>query len=448
MPSLETLEIVEVDAAPMMEAEDSDDEKTVAMEEYEEVSRDAAFCQSDLQKALEAELTIVKPTVRNEEEAVPLQVYSDSPKKEPQVVVQQTNGTSHNKRRVTPTTESNQKNKQQKKVNQMKLGAFFFSPSKKSSPQSKKKPEPLGVGNEQYFIKVTASKPDRLAMDRVNEATKDATPEKPKTEPTPEEPTPESKASETEEDTVAEESKISTRTRNASKKKKLQADSPAKGTESPSQLASEQAEDHGDAKEQPESKATVIDLTEPTPEESSTPSKKRARKSADDDAAKPAPKKKPEPKKELPEDRKVLLQKHNDMKSRYTRRAEVLVAGARGGLDEEDFKMPEPQSAEVKESSSLEDEFPDQAVSSMVLLIEGRYVKSATESLLLSRSNSTSSQRLLLLAISHFLSLCRGLLTSYRNATANLGHQRQWPQRSSYSPSESRIWMLQLMVLP
>jgi hypothetical protein len=395
MPSLETFEIVDEDAAPMMEAEDSDDEKTVAMEDYEEVSRDAAPCQSDLQKALEAEPTIVKQAVAT----VPPQVSSDSdsPKKKLQVVVQQSNGTSRTKRRVTPNMESNQKKNQQKKVNQLTLGAFFFAPSKKSSPQTKKKPEQLVVEKKEYSTnptlvntKVTTSKPATTpAMEPLNEATKDATPEKPKTEPTPEEPKPESKALDTDEDMVAEESKKCSRQRNTSKKQKLQADSPTKGTELPPQLASEPADDDGDAKQQPERKAIALDQSKPTQEESSTPSKKRARKSANDVATKLEPKKKPEAKKELPEDRKVLLQKHDDMKSRYTRRAEELVAGARGGLDEEEFEMPEPQSEEVGESSP-EDEFPDQAVSSMVLLIEGRYV--SLRVVLLSRFNSTISQ--------------------------------------------------------
>jgi hypothetical protein len=371
MPSLETVEIVQEDAVPMMEAEDSDDDKTVAMEDYKEVSRDAAPCQSDLQKALEAEPT------PDEEQAVPPEVSSDSdgPKKEQQVVVQQTSGNSRTKRRVTPTPESNQKEKQQKKVNQLKLGAFFFAPSKKSSPQTKNKPEPLVVGNKQSYInsisvesKVTTSKPDTPTQEPVNEATKDASPEKLTTETTQGEPKPDSKALETEE-MVAKESKNSIRKRNASKKQKLKAELPAKGTESPPQLALEQA----DAEQQAERKAIVLDLPEPTQEDSSIPSMKRARKIADNDATKPEPLKKPEPKKELPEDRKVLLQKHDEMKSRYTRRAEELVAGARGGLDEEEFQMPEPQSAEVEESSP-EDNFPDQAVSNMVLLIEGSHL--------------------------------------------------------------------------
>ena len=78
-----------------------------------------------------------------------------------------------------------------------------------------------------------------------------------------------------------------------------------------------------------------------------------------------------EPITELPEERKTLLQKYADMKTRYSRRSQELVEEARNGLAEEDFVMPEPQ-PNKEESSASEDTFSDHVIANMAVLIEGR----------------------------------------------------------------------------
>jgi hypothetical protein len=75
---------------------------------------------------------------------------------------------------------------------------------------------------------------------------------------------------------------------------------------------------------------------------------------------------------DLPEERLALLRKHKHMEDIYTKLAEALVLGARGGLDEENFDLPELQHAVV--DASADDEFPACVVANMVLHIEGRYV--------------------------------------------------------------------------
>ena len=74
---------------------------------------------------------------------------------------------------------------------------------------------------------------------------------------------------------------------------------------------------------------------------------------------------------ELPEERKVLLQKYSDMKTRYSRRSKELVEEGSKGLAEEDFVMPEPIQKK-EESTTSEDKFPDYVVANMAVLIEGR----------------------------------------------------------------------------
>ena len=85
----------------------------------------------------------------------------------------------------------------------------------------------------------------------------------------------------------------------------------------------------------------------------------------------------------LSDENKALLQTHKDMISRYSSRAEELVEGARGGLEEEHFDMPPPLEDETSSSSSSpspsseeeDPEYPDQVVANMALWIEGRCVR-------------------------------------------------------------------------
>jgi hypothetical protein len=73
---------------------------------------------------------------------------------------------------------------------------------------------------------------------------------------------------------------------------------------------------------------------------------------------------------DLPEERLALLRKHKHMEERYSKLAEELVLGARGGLDEENFDIPELQHTVV--DASADHDFPACVVANMVLHIEGR----------------------------------------------------------------------------
>ena len=77
-----------------------------------------------------------------------------------------------------------------------------------------------------------------------------------------------------------------------------------------------------------------------------------------------------DPVEDLSEDQKALLEKHNDMRTRYSRRAEELVAENKEGLVEENFKLPEPQQSKMEGAS--DEEFPDEVLANVALLIEGR----------------------------------------------------------------------------
>lgn len=106
------------------------------------------------------------------------------------------------------------------------------------------------------------------------------------------------------------------------------------------------------------------------PEASTTKSNKKTSKSSSIEVTNDKENKNEQPF-ELPEERKVLLQKYSDMKTRYSRRSKELVEEGSKGLAEEDFVMPEPIQKK-EESTTSEDKFPDYVVANMAVLIEGR----------------------------------------------------------------------------
>lgn len=74
---------------------------------------------------------------------------------------------------------------------------------------------------------------------------------------------------------------------------------------------------------------------------------------------------------DLPDDRKMLLEKHRGMIETYEKRVSELVKSASGGLICEDFELPAPKEAPVENPS--DEEFPECVVANMALIIEGRY---------------------------------------------------------------------------
>lgn len=72
---------------------------------------------------------------------------------------------------------------------------------------------------------------------------------------------------------------------------------------------------------------------------------------------------------ELSEERKALLKKYSGMKTRYARRAQDLVEEAKKGLPEEDFTMPE---LHTNKEEGEGNDYSDNVIATMVLLIEGR----------------------------------------------------------------------------
>jgi hypothetical protein len=74
-------------------------------------------------------------------------------------------------------------------------------------------------------------------------------------------------------------------------------------------------------------------------------------------------------------ERQALLAKHDALRERSNLRLEDLVNKARQGLEEEDFQLPTPTpSAKEGEVLSSSKEFPDFAIPSLALVIQGRYV--------------------------------------------------------------------------
>lgn len=360
MPSLEVVEIVQ--ETNVMDCDD-DNDRTVEMTE-----EPASTAPNTKEKA---DLSSNEEPPKQVKVGVPITATSTKP-------TAPSKKSSSKERRVTPTDESlSKKQQQQKKVNQMTLGSFFFGAKKQtSSPVSK----PVTAGTK------------RKQPSPVKSPEKDATSTKAEVEIL------EAKAT----------TGTSTKTSAREDKKKEQKDkspaSPRKESkevmgapQSPSTNDNDTVDLTNDA---PDTNAKELDYNtnnrdidapsgpiapEEKPEkESSSNGSSANRASTSDDKSSTHPividsseesDAKTVSAEELPEERKALLQKNKDMATRYSRRAEELVLEARGGLDDEDFTLPEPQP--VEEESASDQEFSDSVLANMALLIEGRYVLSA-----------------------------------------------------------------------
>jgi hypothetical protein len=74
-------------------------------------------------------------------------------------------------------------------------------------------------------------------------------------------------------------------------------------------------------------------------------------------------------------ERRAVLAKHDAFRLQCNARLEELVNKARNGLEEEDFQLPAPTpSAQNGEVSPSSIEFPDFAIPSLAVVIQGRYV--------------------------------------------------------------------------
>jgi hypothetical protein len=359
MPSLEVMEIVQ--ETNVMDCDD-DDDRTVEMTE-----KPASTAPTTKEKE---ELSAKEDPPKQVEVGLPITAASTKPKAP-------SKKSPSKKRRVTPTDESSsKKQQQQKKVNQMTLGSFFFGAKKQtSSPLSK----PVTAGTK------------RKQPSPVKSPRKDAASTKAEVE------TLEAKAT----------TGSSTETTAQEDKKKEQKDkSPASPRkESKEVMAAPQSPNDNDTvdltNDSPDTNAKDLDCNannmcidapsspiapEEKPEKESSSnesSANRASPSNDKSSTHPIVIDSSEESdakgvsaEELPEERKALLQKNNDMTTRYSRRAEELVREARGGLDDEDFTLPEPQP--VEEESASDQEFSDSVLANMALLIEGWYVLSAS----------------------------------------------------------------------
>jgi hypothetical protein len=74
-------------------------------------------------------------------------------------------------------------------------------------------------------------------------------------------------------------------------------------------------------------------------------------------------------------ERRALLAKHNALREESNARLQELVNKVRHGLEEEDFQLPAPtRVANDGEILSSSTDFPDIAIPSLALVIQGRYV--------------------------------------------------------------------------